>query len=93
MKNFLKFINSMPVPLVLLEKDGAVLTLSEKSRVVLGNLAGEIVPGSNIKDFLKKYASQELRSEFFTERDNNFSIEIDVNGDKRFLISGPCPSK
>ena len=85
MKNFLKFINSMPVPLVLLEKDGAVLTLSEKSRVVLGNLAGEIVPGSNIKDFLKKYASQELRSEFFTERDNNFSIEIDVNGDKRFF--------
>jgi len=85
MKNFLKFINSMPVPLVLLEKDGTVLTLSEKSRVVLGNLAGEIVPGSNIKDFLKKYASQELRSEFFTERDNNFSIEIDVNGDKRFF--------
>ncbi|HPD77697.1 MAG TPA: hypothetical protein PLH88_04675, partial [Spirochaetota bacterium] len=62
MKNFLKFINSMPVPLVLLEKDGTVLTLSEKSRVVLGNLAGEIFPGSNIKDFLEKYASQELRS-------------------------------
>ncbi|HOV09934.1 MAG TPA: hypothetical protein PK482_12595, partial [Spirochaetota bacterium] len=83
MDSLFKFINYMPVPIVLLKRDGEVIFLNKKSYEILGPLSEEIIHCGSIKDFLKKYASQDFQ--FDKLESDKLSIELDIDGGRRFF--------